>query len=42
MKPVQLAKLLGHSGLRMIEQIYAPLNSADDYEAVMRMLMVEK
>lgn len=42
MNPVQLAKLLGHSGLRMIEQVYAHLNAADGYEAVMRMLTNER
>jgi integrase/recombinase XerD len=40
--PVQLARLLGHSGLRMIEQVYAHLNDADDFEAVMRMLAAEQ
>jgi site-specific recombinase XerD len=42
MNPVQLAQLLGHSGLRMIEQVYAHLNAADGYEAVMRMLTAER
>jgi integrase len=42
MNPVQLAQLLGHSGLRMIEQVYAHLNAADGYEAVMRMLTSER
>jgi integrase len=39
---VQLAQLLGHSGLRMIEQVYAHLNAADGYDAVMRMLTLDK
>ncbi len=38
----QPARLLGHSGLRMIEQVYAHLNAADGYEAVMRMLTTER
>jgi len=38
MNPVQLAQLLGHSGLRMIEQVYAHLNEDDGYDAVLRML----
>lgn len=42
MNPVQLAQLLGHSGLRMIEQVYAHLNAVDGYEAVMRMLTSER
>jgi hypothetical protein len=42
MNPVQLAQLLGHSGLRMIQQVYAPLNPTAGYEAVMRMLTNER
>jgi integrase/recombinase XerD len=42
MSPVQLAQLLGHSGLRMIDQVYAHLNAADGYEAVMRMLAPQR
>ena len=38
MNPVHLAQLLGHSGLRMIEQVYAHLNADDGYDAVLRML----
>lgn len=38
MNPVQLAQLLGHSGLRMIEQVYAHLNAGDAYDAVMKLL----
>lgn len=38
MNPIQLAQILGHSGLRMIEQVYAHLNAVDGYDAVMRML----
>jgi integrase/recombinase XerD len=42
MNPVQLAQLLGHSGLRMIEHVYAHLNAVDGYDAVMRMLTAER
>jgi integrase/recombinase XerD len=42
MNPAQLAQLLGHSGLRMIEQVYAHLNETDGFDAVMRVLTVEK
>ena len=38
MNPVQLAQLLRHNGLRMIEQIYAHLNADDGYDTVLRML----
>lgn len=38
MSPIQLAQILGHSGLRMIDQVYAHLNTTDAYEAMMRML----
>jgi site-specific recombinase XerD len=42
MNPAQLAQLLGHSGLRMIEQVYAHLNATDGFEAVLRVLAVDK
>ena len=42
MNPVQLAQLLGHGGLRMIEQVYAHLNGADCYAAVMKMLTADR
>jgi integrase/recombinase XerD len=42
MNPAQLAQLLGHSGLRVIEQLYGHLNDTDDYEALMRILAVDK
>jgi integrase/recombinase XerD len=42
MNPVQLAQLLGHSGLRMIEQVYAQLTADDGFEAVMRVFTVDK
>jgi integrase/recombinase XerD len=38
MNPIQLAQILGHSGLRMIESVYSHLNTTDAYEAMMRML----
>ena len=42
MNPVQLGQLLGHGGLRMIEQVYANLNAADGYGAVMKMLTADR
>jgi integrase/recombinase XerD len=42
MGPVRLAQLLGHSGLRLIEQVYAQLNADDGFEAVMRGFTVEQ
>lgn len=42
MNPAQLAQLLGYNGLRMIEQVYAHMRADDDFEAVMRVLTVEK
>jgi integrase/recombinase XerD len=38
MNPIQLAQILGHSGLRMIESVYSHLNTTDAYDAMMRML----
>jgi integrase len=38
MNPIQLAQILGHSGLRMIEQVYAHLNAVAGYDAVTRLL----
>lgn len=38
MNPVQLAQLLGHSGLRMIEQVYSHLTATDAYDAVLKLL----
>lgn len=38
MNPVQLAQILGHRSLQMIDRVYAHLNSNDAYDAVMRML----
>ncbi|MHB8572616.1 MAG: tyrosine-type recombinase/integrase [Candidatus Dormibacteria bacterium] len=36
MGPVQLAQVLGHSGLRMIEQVYSHLTATDAYDAVLK------
>lgn len=38
MSPIQLARILGHTSLAMIERTYSHLNRDDDYEAVVRML----
>jgi integrase/recombinase XerD len=38
MNPIQLAQILGHSGLRMIDSVYSHLNTTDAYDAMMRML----
>lgn len=38
MNPVQLAQILGHSGLRMIDSVYSHLTATDAYDAMMRML----
>jgi integrase/recombinase XerD len=38
MNPVQLAQILGHRSLQMIDRFYAHLNSNDAYDAVMEML----
>jgi len=42
MNPVQLAALLGNSGLRTIEQVYAHLDAVDGYDAVMRVLTTDR
>jgi integrase/recombinase XerD len=39
MNPLQLADVLGHNGLRMIESVYAHLTVDDAYDAVMQMLL---
>ncbi len=36
MNPIQLAELLGDSGLRMIEQVYSHFNTTDTHEAMIR------
>lgn len=38
MNPIVLARIAGHSSLRMIDQVYSHLNTSDSYEAMMRML----
>jgi integrase len=38
MNPLILARIAGHSSLRMIDQVYSHLNTADTYEAMLRML----
>jgi integrase/recombinase XerD len=38
MNPVQLANILGHSGLQMIERVYSHLTPSDGYDAIMRIL----
>ncbi len=42
MNPVQLAQILGHSGLRMIDSVYSHLTVTDAYDAMMRMLAPER
>ena len=39
MNPIQLAQILGHSSLRMIQQVYSHLTPADAYDALMRLLV---
>ena len=41
MNPIQLAQILGHSGLRMIDTVYSHLNTTDAYDAMMRMLAAD-
>jgi len=41
MNPIQLAQILGHSSLRMIQQVYSHLSSGDAYEALMIVLATE-
>jgi integrase/recombinase XerD len=41
MNPIQLAQILGHSGLRMIDSVYAHLTVTDAYDAMMRMLAAD-
>ena len=36
--PLVLSRIVGHSSLRMIEQVYSHLNAGDSYEAMMRAL----
>jgi len=41
MNPIQLAQILGHSGLRMIDSVYSHLTATDAYDAMMRMLTAD-
>ena len=41
MSPVQLAEILGHNSLAMIQQVYAHLSPSDSYEAMVRVLLAE-
>jgi site-specific recombinase XerD len=41
MNPIQLAQILGHEGLRMIDAVYSHLNVTDSYDAMMRMLATD-
>lgn len=38
MSPMLVAKIAGHSSLRMIERVYSHLTNDDAYEAMMAML----
>ncbi len=38
MNPIQLAQILGHSSLAMIQQVYSHLSPGDAYEAMLRTL----
>jgi site-specific recombinase XerD len=42
MNPMSLAKIMGHSSLVMIQQVYAHLTPADSYEALMKILSDDK
>ncbi len=39
MNPLVLARIAGHSSLRMIDQVYSHLNTSDSYEAMLRLLV---
>lgn len=41
MNPLVLSRIVGHSSLRMIEQVYSHLNAGDSYEAMMRALSAD-
>jgi integrase/recombinase XerD len=41
MNPITLAKILGHSSLAMIQQVYAHLSPSDSYEAMAKVLLAE-
>ena len=38
MNPIQLAQILGHSSLRMIQAVYSHLSTGDAYDALMRVM----
>jgi integrase/recombinase XerD len=38
MNPLVIARIAGHSSLRMIDQVYSHLNTSDSYDAMIRML----
>jgi integrase len=38
MSPIMVAKIAGHSSLRMIERVYSHLTNDDAYDAMMDML----
>ena len=38
MNPIQLAQILGHSSLAMIQNVYSHLSPSDAYEAMLRAL----
>lgn len=41
MNPIQLAQILGHSSLRMIQSVYSHLSTGDAYEALMKVLAAD-
>jgi integrase len=42
MNPIQLAQILGHSSLTMIQAVYSHLSPGDAYEAMLRTLREEE
>jgi site-specific recombinase XerD len=42
MDVIQLARILGHNSLRMIERTYSHLDQSDAYDAVLKMLTDER
>ena len=41
MNPIQLAQIVGHTSLAMIQQVYSHLTPSDAYDAMLRVLQVE-
>jgi site-specific recombinase XerD len=41
MNPIQLAQILGHSSLTMIQAVYSHLSPGDAYEAMLKTLREE-